>query len=161
MISAELLKEYEICNGMTDEQLQDLASIATEETHDAGSMIYKIGDPAGKLYIVTTGKVAMVMDSYMGPHRPSMQVNVDFLAKGEVMGWSSLIEPHIYTLGGLCVAKTEVIAFEAESLRKLINEDCAMGLRIMQSTARIIAARLQHFRILLVGERRLSALSEE
>ncbi len=101
----------------------------------------------------------MVMDTYMGPHRPSMQVNVDFLARGEVMGWSALIEPHIYTLGGLCISKAELIALDAESLRKMIDEDCAMGLTVMRSTAKIMASRLQHFRVLLVGERRLSTLS--
>lgn len=160
MISIELLKEYEFCDGMTDEQLENLASIATLETHEADTMIYRVGEPAAKFYFVSKGKVAMVMDSYMGPHRPPMLVNVDFLARGEVMGWSALIEPHIYTLGGLCVSKTEVIAFEAELIRRMIDDDCALGLKIMRSTAKIIAKRLQHFRILLVGERRLSTLSE-
>lgn len=161
MVSAALLKQYEFCTGMTDEHLEDLASIATEETHHADTMIYKIGEPATKFYFVVKGKVAMVMETYMDPHRPPMQVNVDFLSKGEVMGWSALIEPHIYTLGGLCVGETEVIAFDAESLRKMINDDCAMGLKVMRATAKIIATRLQHFRILMVGERRLSTLSED
>ena len=155
MVSTALLKQFEFCNGMTDEQLENLASIATLETHHPDTMIYRIGEPATKFYFISKGKVAMVMDSNLGPHRPPMQVNVDFLAGGEVMGWSALIEPHIYTLGGLCVLKTEVIAFEAELIRRMIDDDCSLGLKIMRSTAKIIAKRLQHFRILLVGERAL------
>lgn len=160
MISIEMLKEYEFFSAMTEEQLQDLAAIATAESYQAGDTIYLIDEPAKKLYIVASGKVVMFMDSPMGPHRPSMQVNVDFLTDGTAMGWSSLVEPHIYTLGAMCIEKTEVIAFDAETLRKMITDDCALGLKVMQSTAKIIATRLNHFRVLLVGERRLAALTE-
>ncbi len=160
MVSAELLRKYDFFGGMTDGHLEDLASIATQETHDEGAVIYRLGEPATKLYIVMTGKIVMTMDSNMGPNRPPMQVNVDFLTKGEAMGWSSVMEPYIYTLGALSMGKTQLIAFDAESLRALINDDCSLGLKVMQSVSKIIAARLNHFRILLVGERRLTALTE-
>jgi len=160
MVSSELLKKYEFFNGLTDEQLQKLASIAAEESYDAGIQIYRIGDSAKNLYIVEEGKIVMVMDSYMGPHRPAMQVNVDFVAKGEAMGWSSVVEPYEYTLGALCIEKAKLIVFEAHTLRKTINEDPTLGLKVMQSIAKVIAGRLNHTRIVLVGERGLSTLSE-
>ena len=160
MVSIDVLKKYPFFIEMSDDQLQELAAIATEESHGAGEMIYSTGDPANKLYMVVSGKIVMVMDTPMGPHRPPMRVNVDFLTGGESMGWSSLVEPHIYTLGALCFEKSEVIAFDAETLRRIITDDCALGLKVMQSTAKIIATRLNHFRMLLVGERRLSALTE-
>lgn len=160
MISLESLKKYEFFNGMTDGQLQDFASVATEEIHEQGTQIYAVGEPAEKLYIVEKGRIVMTMESPMGPHRPPVQVNVDFLTGGEAMGWSSVLEPHIYTLGALCVEKTEVIAFDAGSLRKMMDEDHTLGYRVMQATAKIIQARLKHIRVLLVGERRLANLTE-
>lgn len=160
MVSAETLRKYGFFNGMTDGQLQALAAIATEETHDQGTQIYALGEPADNLYIVESGRIVMTMDSSMGPHRPPVQVNVDFLTGGEAMGWSSVMEPHIYTLGALCVEKTRVIAFDADSLRKMMDEDPVLGYKVMQATARIIQGRLNHIRVLLVGERRLANLTD-
>ena len=160
MVSAELLKKYDFFSGLTDAQLQKLASIATEESHDAGSQIYKIGDTAKKLYVVEEGKMVMVMDSYMGPSRPPLQVNVDFVTKGDAMGWSALVEPYEYTLGALCIEKSKLIAFDAHALRKLVHDDLGLGIRVMESIAKVVAGRLNHTRIVLVGERGLSTLSE-
>jgi len=42
----------------------------------------------------------------------------------------------------------------------MMDEDCALGFNIMQSTAKVIATRLTHTRIILVGERGLSTLTE-
>ena len=160
MVSAELLKKYDFFSGLTDAQLQKLASIATEESHDAGSQIYKIGDTAKKLYVVEEGKMVMVIDSYMGPSRPPLQVNVDFVTKGDAMGWSALVEPYEYTLGALCIEKSKLIAFDAHALRKTVHDDPVLGVKIMESIAKVIAGRLNHTRIVLVGERGLSALNE-
>ncbi len=122
--------------------------------------MYQKGDEAKSLYIVTEGKVVLFMENYMGPHKPPMQVTVDMITKGEAMGWSAVMEPYIYTLGALCIDDSRLIVFDAALLRKIIDEDCAVGLKIMQATAKLIAQRLTHTRIILVGERGLSVLTE-
>ncbi len=160
MISANQLKEFSFFNGFGEEELAKLAAVAAEETHDAGTQMYKNGDPARALFMIEEGKVVMVMDSYLGPHKPPMQVTVDVVTKGESMGWSALVDPFIYTLGALCIDRTRVIAFDAARLRKLMEEDCALGFRMMKATAKIIANRLTHTRIILVGERGLATLTE-
>jgi len=161
MVSAEALKKYIFFKGLIDTQLQMIASIATEESHAAGAQIYNIGDPAEKLYIVEEGKLVLVLDSDMGTHRPAMQVNIDFVANGDAMGWSALVEPYKYTLRALCIEKSKLIALDAIALRKIIHDDPVLGLKIMQSLAKLIAGRLTHTRIILVGERGLSTLTGE
>lgn len=161
MVSADILKKYEFFKGLTDSQLQKIASIADRETHSAGEQLYHIGDTASKLYLLEEGKVVLVMDSFLGPHRPAMQVNVDFIAKGDAMGWSSLVEPYKYTLRAICLEDSALIAVDAVSLRKALEDDPALGFKVMQSLAKLIAARLTHTRIILVGERGLSTLSQD
>jgi CRP-like cAMP-binding protein len=160
MISANQLKEFSFFKGFGEEELAKLAAVAAEETHDAGTQMYKNGDPARALFMIEEGKVVMVMDSYLGPHKPPMQVTVDVVTKGESMGWSALVDPFIYTLGALCIDRTRVIVFDAARLRKLMEEDCALGFRMMKATAKVIANRLTHTRIILVGERGLATLTE-
>jgi len=41
-----------------------------------------------------------------------------------------------------------------------MDDDCELGLKIMQATAKVVASRLTHTRILLVGERGLSHLTD-
>ena len=160
MISANRLKEFSYFRGFSDPELEKLAAVATEETYDAGIQIYKNGDPARCLYMVQEGKVILVMDSFLGPHKPPMQVTVDVVTRGESMGWSAVVEPYVYTLGALCIDRVKVIALDAPGLRRLMDENAGMGYRIMKATAGIIANRLTHTRIILVGERGLSTLTE-
>jgi CRP/FNR family cyclic AMP-dependent transcriptional regulator len=160
MISANQLKEFAFFKGFSDEELAKVASVAAEETYDAGAQMYKNGDPARALYMVQEGKILLVMDGYLGPHRPPMQVTVDVVTKGESSGWSAVVEPYIFTLSALCIDRAKMIAIDGVGLRKLMDEDCALGFGIMKATAKVIANRLTHTRIILVGERGLSTLTE-
>jgi CRP-like cAMP-binding protein len=160
MITGGDLKEFKFFKDFTDDQLKKLAAIAVEESYEAGIQMYKKGDPARSLFLCREGKVVMVMENYMGPHRTPLQITVDIVTKGEPMGWSALVEPYLYTLGALCIDNSRLIALDAAKLRALMDDDCELGLMIMRATAKVIASRLTHTRILLVGERGLSHLTD-
>jgi len=70
----DILRHSAIFRKLTDEQLKKIAAIASVETHPAGAVLYREGDPAGKFYIVVEGKVALDMQCDMGPNFPSRQV---------------------------------------------------------------------------------------
>jgi CRP-like cAMP-binding protein len=76
------------------------------------------------------------------------------------MGWSAVVEPFLYTLSARCLEDTKLIAFDSLKLQEMMDEDPALGFKIMQSTAKVISTRLTHTRIILVGERGLSTLTE-
>ncbi|MGV8081390.1 MAG: Crp/Fnr family transcriptional regulator [Syntrophales bacterium] len=160
MISAGQLKQFDFFKEFTDAELEKLAAIAEEQTYPAGAQMYKKGDPAAYLYLVTKGKIILVLDSYVGPHKPPLQVTLDIITKGESMGWSAVVSPFIYTLGALCIDESSFIAINAHRLREMMGEDCTMGYKVMISIANVLASRLSHTRIILVGERGLSHLSE-
>lgn len=160
MVANIPLKEFAFFKDFSDDQLKKLASLAKEETHPTGAHLYQKGDTARSLYLIKEGKVVLFMDNYMGHNKPPMQVTVDIITKGESMGWSAVVEPYLYTLGARCIDDTKFIAFDAFQLRKLTEEDCALGFKIMQAVAKVISARLTHTRIILVGERGMSALTE-
>jgi CRP/FNR family transcriptional regulator, cyclic AMP receptor protein len=160
MISASQLKDFAFFKGFGDRELEKLATAAKEETYDAGTQMYKNGDPARSLFLVQEGKIILVMDSYLGPQRPPMQVTVDVVTRGESMGWSAVVEPYVYTLGALCIDRAKMIAIDAAELRKIMDEDTCLGYLTMKATAQVIANRLTHTRIILVGERGLSTLTE-
>ena len=45
-------------------------------------------------------------------------------------------------------------------MRNLMDRDCELGYKVMQATAKVISLRLAHTRIILVGERGLSHLTD-
>ncbi|PKN17586.1 MAG: hypothetical protein CVU71_16115 [Deltaproteobacteria bacterium HGW-Deltaproteobacteria-6] len=160
MVPITKLKEFAFFKGFSDVQLKKLAALAKEETYQAGTQLYANGDKARSLYLIQGGKVALFMDNYMGPGKPPMQVTVDMITRGETMGWSAVVEPFIYTLSARCLEDAKLIAIDSLKLRGLMKKDNALGFKIMQSTAKVISTRLTHTRIILVGERGLSTLTE-
>jgi len=160
MISVDLLKQYKFFKEFSEEQIKKLADIASEESYRAGSQLWKKGDPAKTLYLLEGGKVVLVMDAYMGTAKPPMQITVDIVTKGDAMGWSTVIEPYVYTLGARCIDDSKVIAFDGAKLRELLSKDSTLGYNFMQATAKVIATRLTHTEIILIGERGLSILDE-
>jgi len=160
MISVDLLKQYTFFKGFRDEQIKKLADIATQESYKADFLLWKKGDPAKYLYFLEGGKVLLFLDAYMGTTRPPVFVSVDLITKGDVMGWSSVIEPYVYTLGARCIDNSEAIVFDGAKLRKLLDKDSKLAYKFMHATAKVIATRLNNTEIILVGERGLSILDE-
>lgn len=153
MVPIGRLKEFAFFKGFNDEQLNKLSALANEESFLAGTHVYKHGDAAKSLYLIKKGKIVLFIDNYMGPNEPPMQVTVDIITGGEAMGWSSVVEPFLYTLSALCIDDTEAIVFDAVGLRKCMDEDNVLGFKIMQAVLKTIATRLTHTRIILVGEK--------
>ena len=160
MVSVDLLKQFAFFKGLSEEQIKKLADIGTEESYKAGIQIYEKGDPAKNFYLLEEGKIVLAMESYMGTSKPPMQVTVDIVTKGDAMGWSAVVEPYMYTLGARCIDDSKAISLNAEKLRELLNKDNTLGFKFMQATAKVVATRLTHTEIILVGERGLSVLAE-
>ena len=160
MVSTDLLKNYSFFKGFTNEELKKFADIAIEESYKAGVQIWKKGEPAKNLSLLKEGKVLMTMDAYAGPTRPLMQVTVDIVSKGDAIGWSAVVEPYIYTLGARCIDDAQLINFNSAKVRETLSSDTALGLKFMHAIAKVVAARLTHTEVILVGERGLSVLSE-
>jgi len=154
------LKDFIFFKDLSTEQINKISALAKEEKYAAGTTLYQKGDKARSLYLIEEGKVAMFMNAEMGLNKPPMQVTVDIITKGETMGWSAVVAPYIYTLAARCLDDTKLVAFDAVELRKLLEDDCALGFKVMQAVAGVISARLTHTRIILVGERGLSSLTE-
>jgi CRP-like cAMP-binding protein len=160
MVSVELLKRYTFFKGFGDEQIKKLADIATQESYKADFLLWKKGDPAKSLYFLEGGKVVLFMDAYRGTAMPPLWVSIDLIKRGGVMGWSSVIKPYVYTLGARCIDDTKATVFDGTKLRKLLNKDSKLAHKFMHATAKVIATRLHHTEIILVGERGLSVLDE-
>lgn len=160
MVTVDQLKNFRLFEGFSDAYLRKLAGMATEESYKAGAQLWKKGDPAKALLLLVEGKALMTLDIEAGPHTPPIRVTVDIVTKGEGLGWSTVVEPYLYTRTVRCLDDLKVIAFEASSLREILNEDKALGFEFMHAIAKVVRNRLSHTEIILIGERGLSTLTQ-
>lgn len=144
---------------LSDEEIEKVLPLCTEEEHPAGTELYKEGDFADKLYVVRKGNTALDLKNNMAPFGPPTRMIVDMIKPGDAHGWSALVPPHIYTLGCRCVEDCSLIAVSGPGLMELMKSECHIGLKVMTAIAKMIAIRLTHTRVLIIGERGLGAVT--
>ncbi len=132
---------------LTSENIQRLASLAVIQSYKSDDVIFTEGEKHPYLYILLEGKVSL---ESLVPGHGSMPI---YVAESlDVIGWSSLT-PVVRqkTSTARVLADARLLAFEAEMLMSLCEEDCDLGFIIMRRLANIVASRLLTHRLHLLG----------
>ena len=144
MISPEILRRYPYFADVSDESLREVAMIAEEETYAAGTVLFREGDKADKLYILVDGEVDIQYTLGTGELR-----TVDTLVPGELLMWSALVEPFRSTAVSTTRQDIKVITIDGERLRSLCETDHNLGYRMLISLTKLLATRLEGARVQL------------
>ena len=97
--------------------------------------MFREGDFADYLYILEEGELDLTV-------KREKQLFFPVDKTGSVFGWSSLVEPNLYTAKAECVKESRVIKIDADRLMRVFQKHPAEGLTIMRRLAGVIAARL-------------------
>jgi len=146
MISPELLRRYPIFAGIGEESTKKIAMIAEEKSVPAGTRMFSEGDPANSLFIIVSGEVNI--DYLLGSGETR---TVDTLVAGDLLVWSSLIEPYRTTAIGTTTKDCELIRVDAAKLRELCEDDAVVGYRLTTQVAKLLANRLEGARVQLAA----------
>jgi len=139
------LAAHDFFIGLTDAQLDALTAVADEFEVTRGETIFEEGGFADSAYAILDGSVALELNV---SHRA--QHIVQTLHRGEMLGWSWLFPPYRWSFSALALDTTQLIRFDAEKLRALHEEDCALGYEMMKRFARVMTNRLAATRLQLV-----------
>lgn len=126
-------------------QIAMLAGCATTKEFGAGDFVFRTGEQADAFYIVLNGRVGIEMYS---SERGALTILT--VGDGDVLGWSWLVPPFRWHFDALVLDATRVIAFEAQCLRELCEQDHDLGYEIMKRFAQVITRRLEATRLQLV-----------
>ena len=148
MISPELLRRLHLFAGLDSEAFEDLAMMSEEQHFRHEAWLFYESDPANALYFILEGIVELKIDLDEAGTR---HTDLTRLVKGDLIGWSALAEPHIYTLGACAVTPVEVIRLDAVKLRSYLDDHPTIGYRVMQRLAGQIGERLTNLRIQFVS----------
>jgi signal transduction histidine kinase len=161
MVTIQTLSKFPIFQGLTDDELERIAALCREEVYEAGTVIHEEGSTAQHLYIVQEGKVTLELRLELQPYASTRRTIIEVVTKGHAFGWSSLVEPHIWTLSSKCTERTRVIVFQGSELLDLFDSEPHIGYKVTASVANIVGSRLRDTRQKLMSFLRVEELSFE
>jgi CRP-like cAMP-binding protein len=152
MISPELLRRYTFFGTLDDAQLKAVAMISDETIVETGKTLFEEGDAADTLYFLIEGSISLY---YVAEEKYHPESRKEFLVgeinPGEVFAISVLIEPYKYTSTARVDRTSRVLKIQSAALRRLLENECDLGFKIMCEVARAAMERLSAARVILAG----------
>jgi signal transduction histidine kinase/CheY-like chemotaxis protein len=129
---------------LSEEQVDKLASLATERTYAAGQRIFTEGEPLSDFFIVAKGKVSLEIEMRIGS-RTRRQAAIDVVGDNGFLGWSTFLNLPA-TMSGTAIEPSHLLVFDGEQVRKLCSEDTDLGYKLVTEMVRIVSQRLANTR---------------
>lgn len=139
MVSLEKLRRTPLFAGIAREVLKEVAMASEEIEIGGGERLICEGEPADALYVILSGAVELkvALDPEGAYH-----AGLDTLRRGEVIGWSALVEPRTYTMGAFAVKTSRLAKLDGARLCQVMESNPEVGYLLMRRLAAIIASRL-------------------
>lgn len=154
MISPELLRRYPFFGFLTSQQLKDIAMITDEVELKSSEKLYESSQAADSLYLLMHGGIDLY---YIVLDENEPDLSKEFLIgevnPGDAFGFSSLIEPYIYTTSAVITKDGKALRVNVNELRKFFVDEKEMALGFMTETAKAIMQHLQATRVQLAASR--------
>lgn len=144
MVSPELLRRYPYFAAVKEENLKKVAMISDEKNVPADQVMFQEWEPANFLYIIVKGEVHI---QYTVSN--NNRCTVDSLGEGDLLVWSSLLEPYRTTGVGITAKPTKLVMIDALKLRQLCKEDAQLGHQLMKHVIKLLSDRLDGIRVQL------------
>jgi CRP/FNR family transcriptional regulator, cyclic AMP receptor protein len=157
----DTLKESELFDNLSADHLEKLAIHCRDASFDRGSVLFHEGDGAKELYILKEGRIALEMEVRPVANRPAIPTAVEVISKNEIVGWSALVEPYVYTLSARCMTPCSTLAIMGDMFRLAMANDSVLGYEVMKHLSRIISLRLANTRLRLVNGMGIALLGRE
>ncbi len=155
MTVKQVLRNCEIFSTLSDADLEKVAGSVLEKHYEAGTTLFKEGDSADELFVLQEGKVALQMTLPKVLAQTGRRVTVDVITGNEIVGWSAIVEPHVYTLTAVCLQDVKTLSLSATKLRWLLRDDHKIGHEILEGLIKVVVSRLNDTRQVLISERSL------
>jgi CRP/FNR family cyclic AMP-dependent transcriptional regulator len=138
LVYAHRLESLPLFHGLTPSELKLVISRFEDTSFPADHIVFNQGDPADKLYVVISGRVAIRFKPDDGD-----VLNVAEVEHNGVFGWSAVLGRQSYTSSAICLEDCEAVYVRGDVLRKLCETHAETGVIILERLAEVIAERLR------------------
>jgi CRP-like cAMP-binding protein len=144
VISPELLRRHSFFRGFSAAELELLATAGREQALAACEMLFTEGARADHFYFLAEGEMETLLKT------DEEDISLSAIPPGEPVGWSALIDPHVYTASARSVGRSAVIAFPRPTLAALLEDD-HFAATLMKKLAELISSRLRDTQVQLLS----------
>ena len=148
MSTAYSLRRYPFFTNLEDNYLEKIYKLGKVKDLDNDEWLFKQEDPAKNIYLITEGKIALAI-----MFRDHNHDRLNPYMRGEVIGWSALVKPHVYTMGAVAEAPSKVLSFDGKSMLTLMEENKEQGFILPRNLTETISERLINRNIQLMSLR--------
>ena len=144
MVSPEKLRRFPFFAGLDGAVLKALAMEGAEIELKTGDWLFQEGDEADALYVILSGLIDLKIT--LGT-KGVYCADLCTLVEGDVLGWSSLVEPHFYRTGAVASTDCWLIKLNGACVRQLMEKDPEIGYKLMSRLSKTLGERLTALRI--------------
>lgn len=141
----EALRGISVLEGLSDEHIEQLATIGECVEFPANALIFREGDHATDVYFVVEGDVALEICARSHGCRRILTINA-----GELLGWSPVLEQTRLTATARTLTPTHAVKINGRQILALCEHDSRFGYEFMRRAALALAKRLSATRLQLL-----------
>jgi CRP/FNR family transcriptional regulator, cyclic AMP receptor protein len=131
-----LITNHPFALGMKPEHVAELARGAEEREFETGDILFRVGEPADRLFLIVSGSVELA-------NGRDGKCAGDALRAGDVLGWSWLFPPFSWHFTARAAAPTRVIVCNGGHLLVTAEENAAFGYELMKRVAHVVIRRME------------------
>ncbi|WP_413207520.1 Crp/Fnr family transcriptional regulator [Rhodospirillum sp. A1_3_36] len=138
----EHLNKHPFLRDFSADLIEVIERASTLQTFAAGDTLITEGRAANQFFLLTDGSVAVSAGQGRGEKRV-----LEMLREGDVLGWSWMIDPYVWTFEGRAISPVRAIAIDAGELRDAMATNHALAHALLGRMLPVMAARLRAARL--------------
>jgi CRP-like cAMP-binding protein len=135
MSNASILRDVSLFSGLSDQELEVLASSLGKRTFAKGMIIFHKGGVGQTLYIIESGRVRIFVLSESG-----QEITVNIYGPGDVFGEFSLLDGLPRSAGAVALKKTVTLTLHRDDFLRHLDAYPSMARSVME----VLTTRLRY-----------------
>lgn len=141
----DLVQRHAFLDGLPERAVDLVAEHAVAGTYRPGDVLFREGEPADLMFLLTQGHVAIEI------HAPNRgPIVVETLAPGHIVGLSWAAPPFRYGFDARAIDEVEGVEVDSAHLRAALAADPGVGFPFLERLSAVILERLQATRVRLL-----------
>jgi len=130
-----IIQEAELFKGINEQAMNEISKIMVLDTYDKGSVLFTPKRRADYFFILWEGRVRLAMGD-------EAEIDYTVSRRGEVFGWSGLVDREFYYAHAECVEPCKVYKIANEQLSGIFERYPASGMLFHKHLAGAVVQRL-------------------
>jgi CRP-like cAMP-binding protein len=145
----------ELFSGLTESEVEDVVALGETITVSRDTNVCREGEEAQNVFLVVAGQIVLRKNLDVPDFNVHRETPVGVCHPGQLIGWSALVEPYVYTLTATSERESTLLKLPGREVQRFLGDRPELGYKVMNALANIISRRLRQIEEALITERAL------